>query len=90
MDDGLLVRPIPGLTEAEMFTLVALRTQDAMEMAEVARVTNMSPTQVRTTVKHLLGRGILLRHDMGVRIATAFLPAVTLTLRRRHFLHWAV
>ena len=45
--DVLSVRPILTLTEVELFTLVALRTQEGLSEEEIVAVTNMSRTKVR-------------------------------------------
>ena len=87
MGNVLDIRPIPDLTEAEMFALVALRTQDSLTVEELASVTNMSLTQMKSTVKHLIGRHLLIREESLVRVVTEALPAVSLTLRRRRFVH---
>ena len=80
---------VDGLVEADLFTLVALRTQGALDERELMEVTNMSPGRVRMVVKHLLGRGLLEVRDGQVEITLACLPQVTRTLARRHFLQWA-
>jgi len=86
MADVLALGTVSALAEADLFTLVALRTQDVLDEQELVAVTNMSPATVRNTVKHLQQRG-LVREDAGrVTIPQSELPAVTRTLRRRHFL----
>ena len=89
MAEALDTGVISGLVEADLFTLVALRTQGALDERELMEVTNMSPSRVRMVVKHLLGRGLLERRDGQVEITLASLPLVTRTLARRHFLQWA-
>ena len=68
--------------EADLFTLSALRTQDELHERELVRVTNMSPSVVKTTVKHLEQRGLLDIRDGRVSILTDEIPAVRRTLRR--------
>ena len=84
--DVLSVRPLLTLTEVELFTLVALRTQEGLSEEEIVAVTNMSRTKVRGTVKHLMTTGVLQRNGDIYRVAVRHIPAVDLTLRRRRFM----
>ncbi len=81
---------IDQLNEADLFTLVALRTQDILDEAELVHVTNMSPGNIRSVVKLLQSRGLVVPDGHRLRISELELPAVTRTLRRRHFLQWAI
>ncbi|MBW2256865.1 MAG: hypothetical protein JRI25_20040 [Deltaproteobacteria bacterium] len=86
MSDALALGTVSDLAEADLFTLVALRTQDCLDEQELVAVTNMSPATVRNTVKHLDQRGLVLEEGRQVTIPQSELPAVTRTLRRRNFL----
>ncbi|MFT7521990.1 MAG: hypothetical protein ACI9MC_004142, partial [Kiritimatiellia bacterium] len=88
LDQCINVGPIVDMTDDHLFVLAALRTQGQLGVPEVAEVTNMNPFQVRALVRTLESRGILLRESENVQIERAKLPVVTLTLRRRHFVHW--
>jgi len=90
MVDALASSWLEGLHEHDLFTLVALRVQDALDERELVHVTNVSPSRVRATVKLLQAKGLLEPYHGRLRITEAQLPAVTRTLRRRHFLQWAV
>lgn len=86
MGEDLNVRPMADLSETELFTLVALRTQERLSEEEIVAVTNMSRTKVRGTVKHLIGTGVLHRQGDQYRVAVRHIPAVDLTLRRRRYM----
>jgi hypothetical protein len=86
MVNALTLGAIDALTEADLFTLVALRTQDLLDEQELVAVTNMSPATVRNTVKLLEQRGLVVEEGHRVTIPQSELPAVTRTLRRRNFL----
>ena len=66
---------------------MALRIQDELDEDELAEVTNLPGSQVRRTVRSLMSRGLVHRYRDRLRIPEVLLPAVTRTLRRRHFLH---
>lgn len=77
------------LTENEMFTLVALRTQGQLTEEELVGVTNLGPGVIRNVVRNLVSRGLLARDGALCSVRVDQLPAVTRTLRRRHFLHFS-
>jgi len=85
-DHALELDLVQGLSEPDLFTLVALRTQDSLDERELERVTNMAPGVVKSTVKHLEQRGLVVLAEGHVRILQSQLAAVTRTLRRRNFL----
>ena len=89
LGEALDLRPMADLTEQEMFALVALRTQESLTEEELADVTNMSRTQIRGTVKHLVGSGVLKRTAEGVSVVVSMIPIIDITLRRRRFMHGA-
>ena len=85
---SLAYAPPEGLTDADLFALTAVRTQAVLDEAELYRVMNEAPSRVRSTVRKLLGMGLMESRDGRVRIPIGRLPAITRQLRRRHFLHW--
>ena len=88
LSDGLTVKPLPHLSDGDMFTLAALYTHDTLSNDELIAVTNRPRSGVRASIKHLLARGIIHETKGCHRITTKALPAITLTLKRRHFVHW--
>lgn len=81
---------IDGLEPLDLFVLTALRTQDRLTLAELVAVINAPQDDVRATVRELEHRGIVYGGKHGFRIDDSQLKVVTRTLRRRHFLQWAV
>jgi len=81
---------VADLSDVHLFTLAAVRTQDTLDEDELVQVTNMAPSTIRQSVKHLASRGLLQVHQGQVDIPLEALPAITRTLRRRHFLQWTV
>ncbi|MCB9677185.1 MAG: hypothetical protein H6737_18855 [Alphaproteobacteria bacterium] len=70
-----------------LFTLTALRQQDAMELAEIVEVTNLPLHTVRNTVRDLQSRGLVEGAKTLIYIPIENLPLVSRTLRRRHLLY---
>jgi hypothetical protein len=70
-----------------LFTLTALRQEDAMSLGEIAEVTNLPVHTVRNTVRDLVSRGLVEATRDLLYIPIVELPRVTRTLRRRHLLH---
>ncbi len=70
-----------------MFTLTAVRQEDAMTLREIAEVTNLPVHTVRNTVRDLVSRGLVEAAGDLLYIPIEALPLVTRTLRRRHLLH---
>lgn len=89
MSEALAAGAVAGLSDDDLFTLVALRTQDVLGEDELVQVTNLSASTVKSTVKHLLQRGLVYQDGPAVGICEPELPAITRTLRRRHFLQWS-
>lgn len=85
--DSLRGRILQGLSETALFTLVAVRIQEEVGEFELSEVTNIPRHMVRTTLRDLMSRGLLERRGDRLIIPDIHLPAVTRTLRRRHFLH---
>lgn len=83
------VAPRGDLGDDQLFVLAAVRTQGEVDEANLAEVLNMNVVQVRAIVRQLLSRDILDSTARGLYVARACLPSITLTLRRRHFLHWS-
>lgn len=88
ISNEIRLSPIADLGDDQLFVLAAVRVQGELDEQELSEVLNMGRSQVRALVRQLLSSGLLLRSDCGVHLARRSLPAVTLTLRRRHFLHW--
>lgn len=89
IDDCISSFVLEEVTDRDLFTLAAVRTQNVIGERELVRVTNMSPSQIRSTVKHLQVIGVVHAHDDQVRIDTLNMPVVARTLRRRRFIPWA-
>jgi len=79
--------PVADLGDEQLFVLAAVRVQGELDEAELAEVLNMGAAQVRALVRQLVSGGRLQRSDRGVHLVRQQLPTITLTLRRRHFLH---
>lgn len=88
--DALVSDTVPNLSDPALFTLVALRIQDELAEAELVEVTNLNRAVVRATLRDLISRGLVARDGDRMRIPEGQLPAVTRTLKRRHFLHLGV
>jgi hypothetical protein len=80
---GILER----LLDPALFALVALRIQDEVTDDELEVVTNLPRPVLRATVRDLISRGLVQRHEGILSIPDLWLPAVSRTLRRRHLLH---
>lgn len=78
---------VTDLSDEALFALVALRVQDELDADELAEVTNLPRPVVRRTVRDLISRGLVAYVGSRLQIPEVLLPAVTRTLRRRHFLH---
>jgi hypothetical protein len=89
IDDCISSFVLEEVTDGDLFTLAAVRTQNVIGEQELVRVTNMSPAQIRSTVKHLQALGVVRAQDDQVRIHTLYMPVVARTLRRRRFIPWA-
>lgn len=83
-------RTLDGLSPDALFLLAALRMQDRLSLDEACAVLPAAPDDIRATARELEHRGILHVGSTGARIDTFHVKAVTRTLRRRHFLQWAV
>ena len=70
-----------------LFTLTAVRQEDAMTLREIAEVTNLPVHTVRNTVRDLVSRGLVEAAGDLLYIPISELPLVSRTLRRRHLLH---
>ncbi len=88
MGEGMAARTLTGLTDVHLFVLTALRTMEVLDEDELAQVTNMAAASIRQAVKHLHSRRLLTLDQGRVQITYDSLPAVTRSLRRRHFIHW--
>ena len=88
LDDCLSAFVLEETTDGDLF-VTAVRTQNIIAERELVRVTNMSPAQVRSTVKHLHSMGVLSTDNDRVWIEPLFLPVVSRTLRRRRFIPWS-
>ncbi|MFK7929394.1 MAG: hypothetical protein AB8H79_14460 [Myxococcota bacterium] len=82
------VAPRNDLGDDQLFVLAAIRTQGEVGESDLAEVLNMRLVQVRAIVRQLLSRGILERGERGLHLARLWMPSITMTLRRKHFLHW--
>ncbi|TNE89372.1 MAG: hypothetical protein EP330_11495 [Deltaproteobacteria bacterium] len=78
---------VDGLTDPELFALTAIRTQARLTLDELVEVTNMGRGPLRQIVKNLQSQGLLRSEGEHISIPGIELPAVTRTLRRRHFLY---
>ena len=78
-----------GLSEVELFTLAALRMQEGLSPEELARVNNMTPSTVRSSLQVLAGRGLIERgHLDDWQITSRQLATVTRTLVQRNLMEW--
>lgn len=79
-----------GLSNNDLFVLAALRTQDHLDEEELAAVTDLPLSVVRTVVRDLTGRGFVVPTERGFEVERGSLPPVTRALRRRNFIQWGV
>lgn len=89
LSDAVRMAALPELSDDQLFVLAAIRTQGELDTAELSEVLNMGPAKVRALVRQMVSVGLLARSEHGVHVHRAHLPAITLTLRRRHFVHWS-
>lgn len=87
--DTLRGSALPELHDDHLFVLAALRTHRKLTEAELVEVLNVAHIQVRALVRQMVAMGLLARDRTFIEIRRLKLPAVTLLLRRRHFLHWS-
>ena len=78
---------LSNLQDTALFLLVALRIQDEVSEVELEQVTNLPRNVVRANVRLLISKGLVQHEGAVLRIPDSRIPAVTRTLRRRHFLH---
>ncbi len=91
MHQCLSMGGLDDLSEDELHVLNGLRTHDRLSGDELVRVTNLDPGRIRTTLQRLEQRELLWHaRDGRLGLDNLYLPAVTRTLRRRHFLQWTV
>ena len=90
MDPCLAGGTLSDLMEDELFVLTALRLQNQLTIDEIVAATNIPMERIRSTLQRLRHRDLL--HESGgkVTVTSVMTPTVTRTLRRRHFLQWAV
>ena len=81
---------LSGITEDELFVLMALRIQDLLTIDEIVSVTNLPRQRIRSTLQRLRHQDLLYETGGRIGVTSARTPAVTHTLRRRHFLQWEV
>ncbi|TVQ94280.1 MAG: hypothetical protein EA397_02455 [Deltaproteobacteria bacterium] len=89
ISDALRGAGLPDLSDDHLFVLAAIRTHRSLTEAELVEVLNMAHIQVRAMVRQMIAMGLLSRDHSRIEIRRLRLPAVTLLLRRRHFLHWS-
>ncbi|HJN77776.1 MAG TPA: hypothetical protein QGF58_27910 [Myxococcota bacterium] len=77
------------LAEPELFTLAALRMQEALSEPELAKVNNVSAAAVRSSLQVLAAKGLVARgHLENWEVPLRQLPCVTRTLVHKNLLEW--
>lgn len=91
LDVALYTPPFPEIideiSDTGLFVLAAIVIHDGLSVADLASSLNTSPGLIRATTRHLQILDALVLRDDEFRISPPWLPAITRTLRQRHFLH---
>ena len=78
---------VDSLTDTELFVLAALVIHDGLSAERLASALNTTRGIIRGTCRHLQILDVLVLCNSEYCISPPWLPAITRTLRQRHFLH---
>ncbi|MFT5683413.1 MAG: hypothetical protein ACI8RZ_004344, partial [Myxococcota bacterium] len=91
LDVALYNPPFPevidGLSDTGLFILAAIVIHDGLSVNDLAETLNTSTGLIRATTRSLQTLDALVLNNDEYRISPSWLPAITRTLRQRHFLH---
>ena len=78
---------IDAMSDPELFVLASILIHDGLSVENLASSLNTTLGIIRSLCRQLQTLEVLTLHDTEYRISPIWIPAVTRTLRQRHFLH---